>query len=117
MSPVGLYRVQNAKGEGPYNSEDRPHRFESTVFRTFLNRHRDADRHPAPHADGLGYPERREFCAFASLDSLGSWFSAQEIQALAHHGFHVCRIWVDEKHIRRGRAQVLYVSTKARTYA
>jgi hypothetical protein len=107
MAKVGLYRVQNADGSGPYNSL--PTEYYKGNSLTYHGNEGD-DIHPMPRHDGLDeYISYTEKFAFASLKQLMSWFSTTEISWLTKHGFSVYRVWVDTDRVKYGNHQCTFV--------
>jgi len=119
MSLVGLYRVQNANGEGPYSASKYCPRskYENEVYNKHLARHDASPKHPAACRDLGRWMLSDERCAFADLKSLHAWFQPDELAAMARFGFTIHRVWVDSDTVTAGKFQVVYPHPESRILA
>lgn len=93
-----LWRVEGMDGYGPYQSY-----VDGISFAK-------SDKHPTPEADGLGYMDIRERCAFESLVKLFDWFYTDEIlSVLEAGGMSVVKIEVPDEFVKHGGKQSLFV--------
>lgn len=86
-----VYRVASKYGVGPYQDAE--------LFWTLLQSHSfSTDQngkpdHPGPHQDeGIKRrPHDTEFCGFATMEDLHNWFSDEELEELAKHGYSIVK--------------------------
>ena len=83
-----IYRVANKDGVGPYQNSD--------LLWSVLSSHNGYDKagnphHPGPQQDeGIKRrPFENEFCGFATMEDLHSWFSDEELEVLEKHGYSI----------------------------
>lgn len=109
---VEVWRMQNEKGEGPYNAKKTPSMWTDPYMG-------GEDRHPTPGGDsgfdqddrltirGIKGPEGiKRLFGFESMDHLNNWFSPAEQARLAHHGFKPTK--VKAKKVHSSGKQVFY---------
>jgi len=79
-----IYRVADDHGLGPYQNPD--------LSWGLLSSHNDPH-HPGPHQDkGIKRrPQDNEFCGFATMEDLHSWFSDDELAELEKHGYSIVK--------------------------
>lgn len=84
-----IYRVADKSGLGPYQNAD--------LCWSVLRSHNygcdpsGKPHHPGPHQDeGIDRrPHENEFCGFATMEDLHSWFSDEELAVLEKNGYSI----------------------------
>lgn len=106
---VDFYRValHDDAMEGPYRSIPQTDA-EQEARRTLLDAGHDwsDEAHPSPRDDGLYWPEEDEFCGFATLTDLRTWFDGL-LDALSAGGFRLFHYQLEPDDIRMGGKQAL----------
>lgn len=74
-----IYRVENEKGEGPYDGN----------WNGYARKNCCGRQHPAPGAEGWRGVESAEVFGFTSKEQLYRWFRPADLQALASDGYHL----------------------------
>ena len=103
-----IYRVEHPKdGYGMFASADSANNPRWSVswggLPAVSSRH---DHFNTPDEDGLGYPNKNEFCAYRSLDQFRVWVKPDELEVLADHGFRLYEITVRD--CREGADNILF---------
>jgi hypothetical protein len=106
---AGVYRIQNKRGKGPYQTG--PH---NDIVERYFGRHATDRGHPGPQTDaGISrYPQTEERCAFATMKALRKWFPRPLLDALADDGFYIWRMEADITAV--GEHQILIDSESVR---
>ncbi|WP_157536546.1 hypothetical protein [Kitasatospora mediocidica] len=87
---------------GPYCSGDWDEEFWQDQMGSV---HCDDD-HPTPRSDGLPYPNSFEFCAFDSIEALGTWFGGW-LEKLEERDYRIHVYEIPKSSVQMGRVQVL----------
>jgi len=82
-----VYRVENARGEGPYQGDE-------SVCSHLRRSHRGRRRAPGPYDDGIWSIRDEDLFGFVSLERLLAWFSEGERHVLDRAGFEVAIVRV-----------------------
>lgn len=104
-----VYRVENARGYGPWNS---------TVRQSYVDgllkamERKSACGHPTPIEDGLSINLRWRY-GCKSLDQLHDWFPEPYRQRLFDAGFTVKVYAVPSSRVKMGRSQVAFNPAEA----
>jgi len=98
-----VFRIQDAKGEGPYQGQ------EGEFLENMNNNHSGCSIHPIPYCDkGIGRsPELEERCGFRNMEQLKSWFTDHELEGLSKLGFVIAQIKGEITVV--GQHQVLFI--------
>lgn len=106
---VGVYRVENREGSGPYCGGASCH---PAVEAHGRYGSKSLAEHPAPWEDGLTWGAdfglQNQVFGFASLKDASAWFAPDELRRLARDGYHLRRFWVREDRIACGGRQVAF---------
>lgn len=95
---VGVYRVENWHGAGPYNSE----------LLGLQNMHeKHSGTRPHPTDDGIVSPLKVEHCGFRNRGELDWWFEGHK-RALYRHGFNIALYHVESALVRHGGRQLMF---------
>jgi hypothetical protein len=106
--PRRVYRVENAKGRGPYRGYDGAEPLPEEY-------NWGSEERPAPWEDCLLVGHTREqYFAFRDLHQLHKWFPAEARSVLADKGFHVGVYEIDLSDIWHGRKQVSFYKQRAK---
>jgi len=106
-----IYRIENNKGQGPYNSG----------IDDWKDGCHNDDKHPSPYNDyrlsliWLDLPNKEEYlCGFKSRMQLSAWFSSDELKRLSRLGFKVVTIPMSQiEDIFYGDRQVVFRRRKS----
>ena len=103
---VRVYRLEDANGEGPYNSNllDPDYRLQMSGSHSFDSTH------PTSSAEGFGFPYVHEYFAFLSMTDLFRWFGGY-LKPLMERGVSIGVYEVDSSEVRIGTRQVLFNKT------
>lgn len=109
MDTMRVYRIEDSRGVGPYNSDITS----ETVERMRLAH--QAFSHPAWLLDFNRWPNDGERCAFESMTQMFSWFGGY-LPIMLGMGYSVRIYEVPVWHVQRGLSgkQLMFQSTKAR---
>lgn len=108
-----VYRVEHPEtGRGPYTHAA----YKNVNCESYGIDGLSSKKRPMPYSDGLGYDYEHPGHRFGFHDyrKLANWFSKEDKQNLAKHGF-VCRVYsVPKKHVRLGSKQLTFDITKSK---
>lgn len=95
---VGVYRVENWKGAGPYDSNH-------------LGLHAMHEDHsgnrPHPMDDGIAQPLKVEHCGFGAREDLDWWFQGYK-RVLYRHRFNIAIYLISSELVRYGGRQLMF---------
>lgn len=95
---VGVYRVENWQGAGPYNS--------ALVGLRAMHESHGGNR-PQPKDDGIALSLNVEHCGFGNRQDLDWWFQGFK-RDLYRHKFNIAFYAVESELVRYGRRQLMF---------
>lgn len=98
MGKVGVYRVENWRGAGPYNEAH-------TGLRAMHDAH--SGNRPHPCDDGIARPLTTEYCGFGSREDLDWWFQGYK-RVLYQYSFNIAFYTVAANLVRYGHRQLMF---------
>ena len=114
MAFTTVLRIENARGEGPYNAPLHDEQWCSIKAEHSYTR-------PPPTRPGepwedfpSGALRDRHVCGFLDRRQLDAWFSQEELQLLAELGFTINRYQVAEEDLLLGQSQITFIKVYAR---
>lgn len=97
-----VYRVENAKGQGPY----RPGSYRSGPATGFG--HFNDDLHPCPSMDGIEHRSSSYLCGFVSRNQMEQWFTPEERVHLRAEGYMMAKYIVPSECVMDGTKQLVF---------
>jgi hypothetical protein len=98
MGTVGVYRVENWHGAGPYNESH-------TGLHAMHEAH--TGNRPHPTDDGIACPLTTEHCGFSTRADLDWWFRGYK-RVLHEYKFNIAFYLVKPQLIRYGHRQIMF---------
>lgn len=97
MKKVSVFRVENSRGWGPYQSEFYPDEYAGDLTDMAY----DHNKYPTPFYDGFEAFSEEHFCGFLSVDHLIEWFEGY-LDLLFEAGYRVAEYSILNKNIVKG---------------
>lgn len=101
-----IYRIENAKGDGPYTSS---HDFKYEL----QNAHQNDALRPGVRDDIIEFDRNIHICGFQKYGHMNTWFDGW-LDKLKSQGFKLVKYKVSQKYVLKGTGQLVFKPNKAK---